>query len=164
MDRWASIMQNLDITWTAFRRWLSAQIKDALLVGLLWLIGLLIIGVPLAPLWAALGAVFQMVPQLGTVLSLIGPAISASLDGGWEQLIYVLILYAAIVVIDGFVFQPVLMKHTAKVPIWASLLIPMTLGLLFNVWGFLLAPPLLAVIYAYRERKQKKTAHPPDQP
>lgn len=146
--------EHLNITWTALKRWFFAQLQDALVVGIVWLIGLLIIGVPLAPLWAALSAVFQFVPHIGTVLSLIGPAFAAALDGGWMRLVHVLILYSVIVILDGMVFQPLLMKRTASVPIWASILIPLLAGLIFNVWGLLLAPPLLAVIYTYRERKK----------
>ena len=42
-------------------------------MGLLWLIGLYIIRVPGAPLWALLGAVFQFVPQIGAVLGVMAP-------------------------------------------------------------------------------------------
>jgi predicted PurR-regulated permease PerM len=33
---------------------------------------------------------------------------------------------------------------------WASLLTPIVLGILIPFWGVLLAPPLLAVVYAYK--------------
>jgi len=45
-----------------------------------------------------------------------------------------------------------LMKRTAKVPIWASIFVPIVMGMLIPFWGFLLAPPLLAVVYAYKAR------------
>jgi predicted PurR-regulated permease PerM len=140
-----------------------AQMQDAILVGLLWLIGLLVLDVPLAPLWAFLGALLQFIPNLGIVLSLIGPAFSAALSGGWMKMIYVLILYAGIVVVDALVLQPVLMKRNAKVPIWISIPAPIVLGLLFNVWGVVAAAPLLAIIFTYREKRKIKGAHPKDQ-
>jgi predicted PurR-regulated permease PerM len=80
----------------------------------------------------------------------MGPALVALFAGGFEQFLYVLILYGVIVVIDGLVLQPVIMRRTARVPIWASLIIPIVLSLIFGFWGLLLAAPLLAVIYAYR--------------
>ena len=61
-----------------------------------------------------------------------------------------LILYGIIVVLDGLVFQPLIMRRTARVPIWASLIVPILLSLMFGFWGLLLAAPLLAVIFAYR--------------
>jgi predicted PurR-regulated permease PerM len=163
MSKWAKILEHLDIARTAFRRWMLAQAQDAILVGVLWLIGLLIIGVPLAPLWALLGALFQFIPHLGTVLALIGPAFSAALSRGWLRMIYVLILYAGIVAADGLVMQPMLMKRTAKVPIWASIPTPIILGIFLNVWGVLLAPALLAIIFAYRERRKPTSVYPKDE-
>lgn len=62
-------------------------------------------------------------------------------------------LYAGIALVDGFVLQPYLMKRTAKVPIWASILAPIVLGFLIPFWGVLLAPPLLAIVYAYKSRR-----------
>ncbi len=147
---------HIQITGGALKNWFIAQLQDSLAVGLLWLIGLYLIGVPLAPLWAALGAAFQFVPQIGAVLGLIGPALSATLKfGDWEHPLYVLILYAVIAVVDGFLLQPYLMKRTARVPVWASLLTPLVLGIAIPFWGVLLAPPLLAILYAYKSRPSR---------
>jgi predicted PurR-regulated permease PerM len=151
---------HLRTTGDALWRWFLAQTQDALAVGALWFLGLMLLEVRWAPLWAVLAALLQYIPHLGPVLGMLGPAITAGLTGGWEKLLYVLILYAVIVVIDGLVLQPYFMRRTARVPIWASILAPLVLGL-FSVWGVLLAPPLLAVIYAYRARKAHATL-PPD--
>ena len=89
---------------------------------------------------------------------MLGPALAATLRwGDWEHPLYVLILYAVIVVVDGFLLQPYLMKRTARVPMWASILTPLVLGVIIPFWGVLIAAPLLAVVYAYKER-QRKTA------
>ena len=116
------------------------------------------VGVPLAPLWALLAALFQFIPHFGTILALPGPALAAAAGQGLAAMGYVFILYAGIVVIDGLVLQPLLMKRTARVPLWASIVVPLVLGVLFNVWGVLLAPPLLAVFYGWRERRRVRGA------
>jgi predicted PurR-regulated permease PerM len=140
----------------ALKNWLIAQCQDSLAVGALWLIGLYIVGVPWAPLWAILGALFQFVPQIGAVLGLVGPALTATLKwGDWEHPLYVLMLYAVIALVDGFLLQPYLMKRTARVPMWASIVTPIVLGIVIPFWGVLLAPPLLAVVYAYKARGAK---------
>ncbi len=145
------------ITGTALKNWFIAQAQDALAVGVMWLIGLLIIGVPWAVFWAVLAGVLQFIPHLGPVLGLVGPTIAAGLTGGndWAyRMLYVLILYAVIVVVDGLILQPYLMKRTTRVPIWASILTPLVLGFIIPFGGVLLAPPLLAVLYAYRARNR----------
>lgn len=144
----------------ALRHWFKAQLMDCAFVGLMWLVGLWIIGVPWAPFWAVLGAFFQFIPNFGPLFSLIGPAFAATISGGFMSLIYVFILYAIIAVVDGLVLQPYLMRRTARVPIWASIVAPIVLGMALGTVGFgfvgvLIAAPLLAVVYAYRSRSKR---------
>lgn len=143
--------EHLRLTGGALKNWFIAQCEDSLAVGVLWLIGLSLLHVPWAPVWAALAALLQFIPHLGPVLGMLAPTITAAIHwGDWRHPLYVLMLYAGIVIVDGFALQPYIMKRTAKVPIWASILGPIVLGLLIPFWGVFLAPPLLAVIYAYR--------------
>ena len=149
--------EHLRLTGGALKNWFVAQVQDSFAVGVLWLIGLYIIRVPWAPLWAVLAATLQFIPHLGPVLGLIGPVMAATLRWlDWEHPLYVLMLYAVIAMIDGFILQPYLMKRTAKVPIWASIFTPILLGILIPFWGVLLAPPLLAIVFAYREYMAKQ--------
>src|SRR5215831_14558252 len=142
-------------TGTALKHWFVAQCYDSAAVALLWLVGLLIIGIPWAPLWAILAGMLQFVPQIGGPLALVIPAILALSSADHMRFFYVLILFAVIMVADGFVLQPYFMKRTAKVPFWAALLTPIAVALLIPFWwAVLLAPPLLAVIYAFRRQHQ----------
>jgi predicted PurR-regulated permease PerM len=142
------------ITASALKHWAIAQLQDSFAVGVLWLIGLWIIHVPWAPLWAVLAAVLQMIPHFGPILSLLGPVLASVVHWrDWQHPLYVVILYAVIVVIDGLLLQPYLMRRAARVPMWASILVPLVLGFAIPFWGFLLAPPLLAVVYAYKSRR-----------
>jgi predicted PurR-regulated permease PerM len=145
--------EHVRVTGFALKNWAVAQVQDSLAVALLWLVGLWILKVPWAPLWAGLAATLQIVPHLGPVLSLVGPVLAALLRWhDWEHPLFVLILYAIIVVVDGLLLQPYIMRRVAKVPMWASILVPVILGFAIPFWGFILAPPLLAVIYAYKAR------------
>ena len=141
----------------ALKNWAIAQVEDSLAVGALWLVGLYVLHVPFAPLWAALAAVFQIVPHIGPVLGLLGPVLSAAIAWrDWRHPLGVLIVYACVVTIDGLLLQPYLMRRTAKVPIWASILAPIVLGIVWPFWGVLVAAPLLAVLYAYKTKYQRK--------
>lgn len=59
-------------------------------------------------------------------------------------------------VVNGLVLQPYLMKRTAKVPIWASIVTPIVVAFVIPYWEVFLAPPLLAVIYAYKRHLEQK--------
>ena len=146
--------EHFRITGNALKNWAIAQAQDSLAVGLIWLAGLYLVQVPWAPLWALLAGALQFVPHLGPVLGMLGPVLAATWRwGDWEHPLYVLILYAVIVVVDGLLLQPYIMKRTAKVPIWASIVTPIVLGIMLPFWGVLLAAPVLAVVYAYRGRQ-----------
>lgn len=149
------LSDHVRVTGGALKNWFVAQTLDAVAVGLIWLVGLLVIGVPWTPLWGALGGVLQYIPHLGPVLSLIGPALTAAVYGGWVMFLYVLILYAGIAVLDGLVLQPYFMRRTARVPLWASIVTPIVLGVIIPFWGVILAAPLLAIFYAYRNRRMR---------
>jgi predicted PurR-regulated permease PerM len=111
----------------------------------------------LAPLWAVVAAVLQIVPHFGPILGLVGPILVATIKWmDWKHPLEVLALYAAIATLDGLFLQPYIMRRTVKVPVWASILAPIALGILWPFWGVLIAPPLLAIIYAYRARRGRQ--------
>ncbi|HEY6307184.1 MAG TPA: AI-2E family transporter [Candidatus Angelobacter sp.] len=142
-------------TGTALKNWFLAQCLDAVAVALLWLVGLLIIGIPWAPLWALLAGMLQFVPHVGGPIAVIIPAILGALSPDHHmRFFYVLILFAIIMVTDGFFLQPYFMKRTARVPFWAALITPIAVALLIPFWwAILMAPPLLAVVFAFRHRR-----------
>ena len=153
--------RHVEITGGALRDWFVAQCYDSLAVGFLWWIGLVYLKIPLAPLWALLAAVFQFIPHFGPVLAFIGPAVAAVFSGGLEGFVSLLVLYGVIVLLDGLLLQPMLLRRTARVPIWASLAVPILLSVMFGFWGLLVAAPLLAVIFAYRAVAKKRAADSP---
>jgi predicted PurR-regulated permease PerM len=149
---------HISITAGALRRWFVAQCLDSVAVAALWWIGLEFLHVPWAPFWAIFGGILQFVPQFGTLLGALGPLMVALFAGGFDLFLYVLILYGCIVVLDGLLLQPLIMRRSARVPIWASLTVPILLSMLFGFWGILLAAPLLAVIFAYRSYARQQRA------
>lgn len=156
------INSHVRVTGRSLKRWFIAQSLDSLCVALLWLAGLLVLGVPWAPLWAILAAGFHFIPTIGGVLSLLGPLAATLIDGkGLTGTAYLLGLYAVVMVIDGLVLQPILTRRVAKVPIWASILVPIVLGFFFNFWGVLLSAPLLAVFYGLRAHRRELRQLPP---
>ena len=148
-------------TGTALKNWFVAQLYDSLCVAAIWFVGLLAvlrISFGWALFLAVLAFLFQMVPHFGPVLTLVVMSVAGIIAGGfqrWEPMVYMFILYAVIVVVDGLVLQPMFMRRNAKIPIWASILTPLVLGFVLPLWGVLLAPPLLAVIYGFRNKRRE---------
>ncbi len=150
---WNDLGRHARTTGSALKNWFIAQCLDSLAVAALWLVGLWIIHIPWAPAWAVLAGLLQFIPNFGGAVAVIGPAILGALSSDHYRFFYVLMLFAVIMVADGLFLQPYLMKRTAKVPFWASLLTPIVLGIVIPFWGVLLAPPLLAIVFAFRNRR-----------
>jgi predicted PurR-regulated permease PerM len=147
--------EHLRTTGGALKNWAVAQLLDSVAVGALWLIGLYLLHIPLAPMWAVIAAVLQIVPYFGPILGLLGPIFAATIKWmDWEHPLGVLCLYAVIALLDGLLLQPYIMRRTARVPVWASVFVPIVFGVIWPFWGVLVAPPLLAVLYAYRTRRK----------
>jgi AI-2E family transporter len=156
-----SAAQHMRTVGSALVNWWRAVSIQALCLAVLWLIGLEILRVPLAPAWALVAGLMAFVPNIGGVIALIGPVLSILFQGrDFDRLAFLLGIYAIIVVIDQLVLQPWLMKRMARVPLWASILVPLVLA--FNpitpFWGVLLAPPLLAIFYAFRKPKARRVS------
>ncbi len=150
---WDDLGRHARTTGSALKNWFIAQCFDSLAVAALWLIGLWIIHIPWAPAWAVLAGLLQFIPNFGGPLAVIGPALLGALSSDHYRFFYVLILFAVIMAADGLLLQPYIMKRTAKVPFWASLLAPIVLGTIIPFWGVLLAPPLLAIVFAFRNKR-----------
>jgi predicted PurR-regulated permease PerM len=139
----------------ALVNWWRAVTIEGLCVAVLWLIGLLLLHVPLAPVWALIAGLMTLVPNFGGIIALLGPAFSILVSQpSMYRLCILLGLYAVIVVVDQLLLQPLIMKRVTRVPVWASILIPIVLGIVIPFWGILLAPPLLAVVYAFRRPRR----------
>lgn len=137
---------------SALLGWWRAATLDALIIGVFWLIGLESLHIPLAPMWALIGALCQFVPGFGGAIALLGPAISLAVSSthDWYSFGYLLGLYGLIAILEGLVIGPYVLHRTTRVPWWAAMLGPIVLGIVIPFWGVLLAPPLLAVVFAFR--------------
>jgi predicted PurR-regulated permease PerM len=150
-SRFASGSLHLRTAGKALVNWWRAVTIEGLCVAVLWLIGLLLLHVPLAPVWALVAGLMTLVPNFGGIIALLGPAFSILVSQpSMYRLCILLGIYAVIVVIDQLLLQPLIMKRVTRVPVWASILVPIVLGIVIPFWGILLAPPLLAVVYAFR--------------
>ncbi|HEY3929175.1 MAG TPA: AI-2E family transporter [Candidatus Koribacter sp.] len=153
---------HLRVSSRALRRWFLAQCFDSLCVGLLWLAGLMLLGVPWAPMWALLAALLHFIPHFGSLIALVGPLCATVFDGnGWQGVLSLVLLYIIIVLVDSFFLQPRILRRVARVPLWASILLPLVLGYFLSFWGVLLAAPLLAVFFALRDHRREGRELPP---
>ncbi|HQE19430.1 MAG TPA: AI-2E family transporter [Aggregatilineales bacterium] len=135
-------------------RWIVAQVALAATFGLIFGIGLLLMGVPFAVSIAIIGAILEFVPFLGGFISLT-LSILVSLTFRPEMTIWVVVLYFAIQQLQLNVLQPVLFGHAVDVHpaiVLIGLLIGAQLG---GVIGALFAIPIAVVIITVLDEIEK---------
>lgn len=124
------------------RRYLAVSTIFGAIVAVLDSIALAMMGVPLALLWGLLAFITNYIPNVGFVIGVIPPAILGLLDGGWQTMVLVIVVYSVINFVLQTVVQPQFMSDSVGLTVTITFL-----GLTFWAWalgalGALLAIPL----------------------
>jgi predicted PurR-regulated permease PerM len=136
-------------------KWMQGQMVLGLIIGVLSYIGLSIIGVPYALLLAILAGLFELIPVIGPLLSMVPAALLALSSGGLALALSVVVLYLIIQQLENNVIVPMVMHKMVGLN---SLLVILSLlvgAKLAGIWGMLLAVPVLAALMEYVSDVQK---------
>ncbi|HKY33944.1 MAG TPA: AI-2E family transporter [Candidatus Polarisedimenticolia bacterium] len=127
------------------RAWVRSQLTVALLLAVIYSVGLTVLGVPLGLLIGVVGGLANMVPYLGLVVGFLPAALLAFLDGGsWLQPLLVAGVFILGQVLEGTVISPRVMGSGLGLPPALVLLAVLVGGELFGFTGLLLAVPTTA--------------------
>jgi predicted PurR-regulated permease PerM len=127
------------------RWWLFGQLCSMVAVGLLTMIGLLIVGIPLAVGLGVLAGLLEFIPTVGPILAAV-PALLLALMIGPETALYVLLLYLVIQWLESYLIQPIIQQRAVHLPPIITILSIVLLGTWLGFLGVLLATPLAASI------------------
>lgn len=122
--------------------YLRGQLLVAFFVGLATGIGFLVVGFPNAVLLGVIAGVFNVVPYLGLVVSLIPALLLAILTPPlWLSLVKVAGVFLVVQAIDAYVISPrIIGERVGLHPVWVMLAI-IAGGSFFGIVGLLLAIP-----------------------
>jgi predicted PurR-regulated permease PerM len=120
-------------------RFFVSQFSVNLGVGAALWLGLALIGLPHATLWAALAAVLRFVPYVGVwIAALISAALAAAVDPGWTLVFLTLGLFAVVELIAGQLVEPQLYGHSTG-------LSPLSVVVAAIFWSWIWGPVGLVV-------------------
>jgi predicted PurR-regulated permease PerM len=126
------------------RNWLLGQLLRSTVVAVVLAVSFHLLGVPGAPLLGLQAGVANFIPYLGPLIAAF-PVALVAMPLGLPMLAWVLIIYAAIQTIEGFVIAPLIQKGSVNVaPAWTLFAI-VIFGAMFGAMGIALAAPVLAV-------------------
>lgn len=139
------VREILGAMYTAVQRWFMGQLTSMLIIGTLWTIGLLVLGIPFALLLGILAALLSFVPYLGAAISLIPPLLIALVDSPVLAL-WVIAVYFVIQTVESYLIQPVVMSRAVDLHPAVVIFAVLIMGTLFGLIGVLLAVPLVAAL------------------
>lgn len=149
-----------------FFRFLSGQIIDAFVVGILSSIAMSIMGIKYSVLLGFMIGFFNIIPYIGAIIAVAIAGIITFFTGGLNQAIWMLIVVIIIQQIDANIINPKIIGNSLKINPLLVLLAITIGGAYFGMLGIFLSVPIAAIVkllvddfISYRNRKkmQKET-------
>lgn len=134
----------VDMCWALLRRWLFAQLVAMVSVGLLFGVGLWVLGVPAAGALGVFAGLAEFVPLAGPILAAI-PALIFASSGGVYVIAGTLALYLCIHAFESNLLQPLLQRGMTSVPPVVMLFSLVVFFAFFGMLGLVFAAPLTIV-------------------
>lgn len=140
------ILQEIDRQIESF---LMVQVFTSALVGVVSWLAFMWMGLEQAAVWGLLAGVFNSIPYVGPVIVTGGISIVTFLQfGSVRTTIMMAGLALAITSLEGFLLTPYLTSRAARMNAVAVFVGLLFWGWIWNVWGMLLAVPMLMVVKA----------------
>jgi predicted PurR-regulated permease PerM len=134
------IMERLRTAWIG---WMKGVVFDMFVTGTLLYIGLTIIGLDFAILFAVITALLVVVPYFGAIVGAIPPVLFAFTDSPGKALA-VLIVYILVQQIESNVIVPLVMARTTRLHPALIAIGVVVVGNLFGVVGLFVAVPIIS--------------------
>lgn len=126
--------------------WAKGQFILALMIGISIYIGLYIIGMENAFLFAMLAAVGEVIPIVGMMLATVPAVLVAILSGGPSFAVTVLIFYVLVTQFENHILAPLVVNKVVGIPSVIVIISLVVGGSIAGFWGVLLAVPVAATI------------------
>lgn len=128
-----------------FFKFLSSQLIDAVVVGVLTTIAMSVMGIKYAPLLGFIIGLFNIIPYVGAIIAVIIAAIITLITGGLVQAIWMLVVIIILQQIDANIINPKIVGDNLKISPLVVIFAITIGGAYFGMWGIFLSVPISAV-------------------
>jgi predicted PurR-regulated permease PerM len=125
-------------------KWVAGSILSMIVVAGLSLIGLLVLGIPLALAQAILAGLLNFIPNVGPTIGVIIPMAIALLDEPWKA-VAIFVIYFLIQQFESSLLTPYIMAQQVSLLPAITLIAQVFFTTFFGFMGLLLALPLTVV-------------------
>ena len=140
------IAKYMDHTNDIFFKFISSQIIDAIVVGILVTIAMSIIGVKYSILLGFIIGLFNIIPYFGAIIAVIISIIITIITGGLSQAILMAVVVIILQQIDSNIINPKIIGNSLEISPLLVIFAVAVGGAYFGVLGMFLGVPVAAVL------------------
>lgn len=125
---------------------IRGQLLVGLSVGVLIAIGLIFVHEPYAILLGAIAGALDLIPYIGPFIAAVPALILAFFTGGFQEAIYVAVVFVVANQAEGHIFAPNIVSRTIRLSPSAVVVAILIGGELYGVMGMFIAVPVAGII------------------
>jgi predicted PurR-regulated permease PerM len=153
-DKRAEAKEMVDKISKVAQQYLTGRIIAALIMGILFLIGFLIIGLKNALLLSVVVAIMTIIPYVGALIGGLVPFFISIIDGSIDQSIWVVIIVLLVNVIDHYFIEPYVVGGSVSISPFFTIFVLILGGLIWGIAGIILFLPLSGILKIVFENVQ----------
>ena len=132
-----------------FYRFITAQIVDAIIVGIITSIAMTIMNVKYASLLGFLIGIMNIIPYFGAIIGIGVTVIITIFTGGWIKALWVCLVLIILQQIDANIINPKILGNSLKISRILIIFAVTFFGAYFGVLGMFLGVPVIALIKVF---------------
>lgn len=129
-----------------FFKFISGQLIDAIIVGILVTIAMSILGVKYAALLGFMIGLFNIIPYFGAIIAVVISVIITIITGGLSQAIIMAVVVILLQQIDSNIINPKIIGNSLEISPLLVIFAVTVGGAYFGVLGMFLSVPVIAVL------------------
>lgn len=131
---------------TIFFKYVSSQVLDAIIVGIIMTVALTIMKVKYAVLLGTMIGIFNLIPFFGAIVAVALAAIITLFTGGFTQALWVVVVLVILQQIDANILNPKIVGDALEISKILIILSVTVAGAYFGILGMFLAVPIFTVL------------------
>lgn len=135
----------LSSTKSIVKQFLVGLVIEIVLVAVLNSLSLMLVGIEYAILFGVIGALLNLIPYIGGIISISLPMLIALANHSVTTALLVLLAYSIVQLIDNNYIMPKLVGSRVKINALVSIIVVIAAGALWGIPGMFLSIPLTAI-------------------
>jgi predicted PurR-regulated permease PerM len=153
-DKRAEAKEMVDKISNVAQQYLMGRLIAAFIMGILFLIGFLIIGLKNAVILSVIVAIMTIIPYVGALIGGLVPFFISIIDGSIDQSIWVVIIILLVNVIDHYFIEPYVVGGSVSISPFFTIFVLILGGLIWGIAGIILFLPLSGILKIIFENVQ----------